>query len=174
MYYDSRNGRILLRDGKSLLSSFEVARRIIQDEDIDNFHVAVDFSSKAYDKLNKKSVSIEFEEVFPTPDSHTHTKKDFDELLVKIENSNRFGQTEEEIKRVLQELEYFSRTKNITFILDCCKLIERFKEDGIVWGVGRGSSCASYIAYVLGINDINPLKYDIPFKELTKEDDYER
>jgi DNA polymerase III alpha subunit len=44
----------------------------------------------------------------------------------------------------------------------------RFKEDGVLWGVGRGSSCASLIMYLLGINKVDPVKYNIPAEEFFK------
>lgn len=44
-------------------------------------------------------------------------------------------------------------------------VVDQFKKHQTVFGVGRGSSCACFILYVLGLNLVNPLKYDIPVDE---------
>jgi len=38
----------------------------------------------------------------------------------------------------------------------------------LVWGVGRGSSVASYVLYLLGVHKINSLKYNLDIKEFLK------
>ncbi len=44
------------------------------------------------------------------------------------------------------------------------------KERGIVVGPGRGSAAGSLISYVLGITDIDPLKYDLLFERFLNPD----
>jgi DNA polymerase III alpha subunit len=44
-------------------------------------------------------------------------------------------------------------------------VVERFKETGQVWGVGRGSSCASLLLFLLGLHQVDPIKYNIPLEE---------
>jgi DNA polymerase III alpha subunit len=47
-------------------------------------------------------------------------------------------------------------------------LIDTLKKNKIVWGVGRGSSVASYVLYLLGVHKINSLYYDLDIKEFLK------
>jgi len=42
------------------------------------------------------------------------------------------------------------------------------RQNNIVWGVGRGSSVASYCLYLLGVHKINSLKFDLDIKEFLK------
>lgn len=42
-------------------------------------------------------------------------------------------------------------------------------QNQIVIGVGRGSSVASFLLYLIGIHRINPIKHDIDIKEFFKE-----
>lgn len=44
------------------------------------------------------------------------------------------------------------------------------KGNGIAVGPGRGSAAGSLISYVLGITDINPLEYNIPFERFLNPD----
>ena len=42
------------------------------------------------------------------------------------------------------------------------------KENKIVWGVGRGSSVASYVLYLLGIHKIDSIQYRLDWKEFIR------
>ena len=47
-------------------------------------------------------------------------------------------------------------------------LVDVSKENNIVLGVGRGSSVASYILYLLGIHKVDSLAYNLDIKEFLK------
>ena len=76
--------------------------------------------------------------------------------------------TETEINRVRLELEEFKRRDLETVLRLMIYLVDHFKENDIVWGVGRGSSAASYCLYLIGINRVNSLQYDLDIKEFFK------
>ena len=40
-------------------------------------------------------------------------------------------------------------------------MVDTLRENNIVWGVGRGSSVASYVLYLLGVHKVNSIKYDL-------------
>lgn len=44
-------------------------------------------------------------------------------------------------------------------------IVDTFKQSGTVWGVGRGSSCASLVLFVIGLHKVDPIKYNIPMSE---------
>jgi DNA polymerase III alpha subunit len=77
-------------------------------------------------------------------------------------------QTQEELQRVgkelllYQERELFSLLKQLKYIVDT------WRENNIVWGVGRGSSVASYILYLLGVHKINSIYYDLDIEEFLR------
>jgi len=47
-------------------------------------------------------------------------------------------------------------------------LVDTMRENNIVWGVGRGSSVASFVLFLLGIHRINSLYYDLSIDEFLK------
>lgn len=47
-------------------------------------------------------------------------------------------------------------------------LVDHMRENKIVWGVGRGSSVASYVLYLIGIHKINSIHYDLDWKEFLR------
>jgi DNA polymerase III alpha subunit len=49
--------------------------------------------------------------------------------------------------------------KSLIFVVDT------FRENDTVWGVGRGSSCASLCLFLLGVHLIDPVKFNISHDE---------
>ena len=76
--------------------------------------------------------------------------------------------TDIELNRVVEELELFLQY-NMIDVLICLKyLVDYMRSNDIVWGVGRGSSVASYCLYLIGIHHVNSLKYQLDIKEFLK------
>lgn len=77
--------------------------------------------------------------------------------------------TEIEIQRVELEYKLFEE-KNLIDVLRLFKyIIDKFKENNIIWGVGRGSSVASYILYLMEVHRVDSLKYGLDIKEFLKD-----
>lgn len=47
-------------------------------------------------------------------------------------------------------------------------LVDTMRKHNVVWGVGRGSSVASYVLFLIGIHKIDSLYYDLPIDEFLK------
>jgi len=47
-------------------------------------------------------------------------------------------------------------------------IIDTMRKHKLVWGVGRGSSVASYVLYLLGVHKVDSLKYNLDIKEFLK------
>lgn len=43
--------------------------------------------------------------------------------------------------------------------------LDRMKESGSIWGVGRGSSCASLVFFLVGLHAVDPVLYNISHLE---------
>lgn len=76
--------------------------------------------------------------------------------------------TKEEQDRALEELDCF-RQKNLFPILSfMIYLVDILRQNNIVWGVGRGSSVSSFVLFLIGINRINPMKYNLNWQEFLR------
>jgi DNA polymerase III alpha subunit len=76
----------------------------------------------------------------------------------------------EAIERISIELEMY-RTRNLYPILQVLiYIIDTMRKHDIVWGVGRGSSVASYVLYILGIHKVDSLKYNLDINEFLKDE----
>ena len=70
-------------------------------------------------------------------------------------------QTDAELQRVAQELLLYQE-RNLFDLLRYLKyLVDLMKENRLIWGVGRGSSVASYVLYLLGVHRINSMYYEL-------------
>jgi DNA polymerase III alpha subunit len=77
-------------------------------------------------------------------------------------------QTPAELDRIKQELELFEQ-KQMFPVLRCLRyLIDVMRQHNIVWGVGRGSSVASYCLYLMGVHKIDSIKYSLDMNEFFK------
>ena len=76
--------------------------------------------------------------------------------------------TDEELQRVGEELIKFQNRNMFPLLRYCKYLVDTMRKHNVVWGVGRGSSVASYVLYLIGIHKINCLHYDIPIDEFLK------
>ena len=75
------------------------------------------------------------------------------------------AQTEQAILRVDRELKEYE-TRNLHDLLRAIiYILDRFKSENQVYGVGRGSSCASYILFLLGLHLVDSIKYEVPLDE---------
>jgi len=76
----------------------------------------------------------------------------------------------EAVQRISIELEMY-RTRNLYPILQVLiYIIDTMRSNDIVWGVGRGSSVASYVLYILGVHKVDSLKYNLDIKEFLKDE----
>ena len=90
----------------------------------------------------------------------------FGELLSGISTINT--DYEKRVERFMYEIEQFEK-RGLFDLLKVIKfIIDTFRKQKVVWGVGRGSSCASYILYLMGLHCVDPIKYDIPADEFFK------
>lgn len=80
-------------------------------------------------------------------------------------------QTKEQSLRVVEELELYVQHNMIDVLLCIKYLVDYMREHNIVWGVGRGSSVASYCLYLIGIHKVDSIKYQLDIKEFLKEEE---
>ncbi len=76
--------------------------------------------------------------------------------------------TEEELQRVAQELLLYQERDLFNLLRYLKYFVDTMRAHGVVWGLGRGSSTASYVLYLLGVHKINSIYYDLPIEEFLK------
>lgn len=70
--------------------------------------------------------------------------------------------------RALSEIAEFERRGMVPVMRHMIYCVDRWRDAGVVWGVGRGSSVSSFVLHLIGINRINPMEHDLDFGEWLK------
>lgn len=76
--------------------------------------------------------------------------------------------TDEQRDRVNDEMDLFEERKLEPLLQLMLFLVDSFRQNGIVWGVGRGSSVASYVLYLIGVHKIDPIRYGLDVRDFLK------
>ena len=101
---------------------------------------------------------------FDVPEGHTAMS-----YLVELCEQGlqrRFGEniTAEHRERMDYELSVIEKTGYASYFLIVQDFVNWAKNNGIVVGPGRGSAAGSFISYLTGITNVDPIKYDLLFE----------
>jgi len=77
-------------------------------------------------------------------------------------------QNDEEKMRVQMEYDLFEKKSFIKVLQFLIYFIDTLRANNVVWGVGRGSSVASFCLFLIGVHKINPMLYDLDIKEFLR------
>lgn len=161
------NNRTLWYDGSSVVNIDDLSSFIEQTRDLNHIFVnRMTPEIKQYnalvpkkDQLKLKENNNPFDLNWNIPDKYKHL--DLIEYLSDKINSNEELSLESISQRISIELNLFKAFKMENVLRTIIYIVEKFEENNIVWGIGRGSSVSSYILYLIGIHDVNSLKYDL-------------
>ncbi|MBI2621711.1 MAG: DNA polymerase III subunit alpha [Candidatus Levybacteria bacterium] len=107
--------------------------------------------------------------VFDVPDKSTTS-----EYLTKLVNNGlrkRYKKITSEVKkRADYELSVILKKKYETYFLIVADFVNWAKDQGISVGPGRGSAAGSVVSYALGITDIDPFFFNLPFERFLNPD----
>lgn len=73
-----------------------------------------------------------------------------------------------ELQRAGQELLMFAERDQIDLLKYLKYLVDTMRNNNIVWGVGRGSSVASFVLYLIGIHKIHSLRHNLDIAEFLR------
>ncbi len=76
----------------------------------------------------------------------------------------------EYVKRLKDEFDKVCERQMQDLFRTVIYVIDRFEQENIVYGVGRGSSCASLMLYLIGLHMVDPVENDISIDEFLRED----
>lgn len=141
-------------------------------DDPENYNNSVD---KLYAELSKlhKYLPLNYREEVPVElfdhvqQSNWHMPEEYKTLDI-AQHILSLCSTQEELQRVGEELMLYQERDLFNLLRYLKYFVDTMRTNGIVWGLGRGSSVASYVLYLLGVHKINSLYYDLPIEEFLK------
>jgi len=76
--------------------------------------------------------------------------------------------TPEKLQRVGHELLLYQERGLFNLLRYLKYLVDVMRDNRVIWGVGRGSSVASYVLYLLGVHRIDSMYYDLDVAEFLR------
>jgi len=77
-------------------------------------------------------------------------------------------ETDEQVNRVATELTLYDERKLLPLLQFLAYMIDTFRKNNVVWGVGRGSSVASYVLFLMGVHKTDSMLYDLDVTEFLR------
>jgi len=75
---------------------------------------------------------------------------------------------EVEVKRLDDEYKEFEKRDMINLLRYMVYLVDYMRNNNILWGVGRGSSVSSFVLYLIGVHRINPIQFNLDWREFLR------
>jgi DNA polymerase III alpha subunit len=127
---------------------------------LENVPAFVEYDKICQEDLTKEAYDHRCQENWFMPDEY----KELDIAAYVLESCR----TDAELQRVGEELLLFQE-RNLFNLLRYLKyLVDVMTENHVIWGVGRGSSVASYVLYLLGVHRIDSMYYDLDPREFLR------
>jgi DNA polymerase III alpha subunit len=76
--------------------------------------------------------------------------------------------TDTERERVSAEITAYKERGMIPLLQWIKHFVDTCSENNVVWGVGRGSSVASFVLFLLGVHEIDSVKYNLDWQEFLR------
>lgn len=148
--------------------TIELSRFFVDDPDQYNDHVSrlfLEFDKlKRYETINDDVTVEQFDELMQ---GKWHMPKEYMEMDIAAWVLDQC-KTDFELQRVGQELLLFQERDLFNLLRYMKYMIDTFRKHNIVWGLGRGSSVASYVLYLIGVHKIDSIFYDLNIDEFLK------
>lgn len=137
-------------------------------EDLKKFNSSIKENFESFPKLNVCQETTKDVEVFDKENQTQWFMPEEYRLYDIVDWLYCECRTLEQKERVTEELKLFAQHNMITLLKYLKYLVDTMREHSIVWGVGRGSSVASYVLYLIGVHKVDSIKYQLDINEFLK------
>ena len=137
-----------------------------QSDDVDKFNAAME--EQGFDKL-QKYIPLDVDQ--KTFDNVCQSEWFMPDAYKAINIHNYIMPkclSPEEATRVEEELQAYKERDMYPLLRYMIYLVDYMRENDIVWGVGRGSSVASYVLYLIGVHKVNSIQFDLDWREFLR------
>ena len=136
-------------------------------DDVDKFNAAME--EQGCDKLQKYiPLDVDQKTFDGICQSEWFMPQEYKELDVYSFVMDKCRDGLEALDRVEEELAEFEARGMTNLLRYMIYLVDFMRENGIVWGVGRGSSVASYVLYLIGVHRIDSIQYGLDWREFLR------
>ena len=167
--------------GQIIFGESDVVDMVMQGKDISSMSNMIVDQSINISQLTQVLENPEFLNTWQTISDKSITVQEFDaenqsiwfmpdkyKNLDVAEYALGLCKTQQELQRVGQELLLFQERDLFNVLRYMKYLVDTMQENNLVWGVGRGSSVASYVLYLFGVHRVNSMFYDLDPNEFLR------
>ncbi len=152
---------LLYKDPKLDISRFQVEDSLEYNRSVAELHAELDLLD-SYHSINQ--TVEEFDRVLQ---GNWHMPKEYKDIDI-AEYVLGLCKADHELQRVGQELLLFQERDLFDLLRYLKYLVDTLRKNNVVWGVGRGSSVASYVLFLIGVHKIDSLYYNLDIEEFLK------
>jgi hypothetical protein len=164
--------------GRVLVDERDVCARLYVDPSLDVSRITLKDSTRYNAAIEKLYLDwdplLELEEISVSPEEwHRQNQqtwlmpdeyKDMDIACWVLDQCA----DQNELQRCGQELLMFAERDCIELLKYLKYLVDTMRNNNIVWGVGRGSSVASFVLYLIGVHKIHSLRHNLDIEEFLR------
>lgn len=138
-----------------------------ESDDVDKFNTAME--EQGFHKLQKYiPLDVDKETFDGVCQSEWFMPKEYQNMDIAGYLQSKCD-TKEELNRYFEEYAEFNKRDMLPLLRYMCYLVDFMRGNNIVWGVGRGSSVASYILYLIGVHRIDSIAYNLDWREFLRD-----
>lgn len=177
--YVKLKNRVLCYDGDSVADLSFIYDHFLNGGRAKNLYVSKpDYESDEVQTYNKKFINdqLKYKTNFKETSTDWNLPKKYKNLDVENFIWNKLKDevdkknfTEDEYKervtRIKMELRIWKKRDLLDMLRFLTYMVKVFEENKIIWGTGRGSSCASYVLYLIGLHQVDSVKYKLDLGE---------
>ena len=152
---------LLYKNPKLDISLFQVEDSLEYNRSVADLHAELDLLDSYH------SISQTVEEFDSILQRNWRMPKEYKELDIAAYVLG-LCKEEHELQRVGEELILYPERDLFDLLRYLKYLIDTLRKNNIVWGVGRGSSVASYVLFLIGVHKIDSLYYNLNIDEFLK------
>ena len=148
--------------------TLDLSNFLVEDWDKYNFSIAQTYSDlPTVREYHPYPSDYSVDAFHQAQQSHWHMPEEYIQLDIAkwlLEQCK----TQSELQRVGQELLLYQERDLFNLLRYLKYFVDTMRKNSVVWGLGRGSSVASYVLYLIGVHRINSIYYDLPIEEFLK------
>lgn len=175
--------RILWRDGSCTVKPERYAEFLAQyqkptqlfvtelDQDVAKYNSLVPKEKQIQIKDDLDPISLKWK--IPSEYMNMTSEDILEYVLVLLASEfkrNDFTEDEQEERGIVveRELRLFEGLGHLDVLKTMIYIVQEFTKNKVVWGVGRGSSVASYVLYLIGVHDVDSVKFGLDYNEFLR------
>tara|TARA_B100001057_G_scaffold491080_1_gene580588 strand:+ start:2248 stop:2787 length:540 start_codon:yes stop_codon:yes gene_type:complete len=148
---------------------YDIDKVKVNDDRVEKYNSIIQDLALDWPTINKlNKINIAVEDYDRALQSDWYMPDEYKNMDV-IDHIKVLAKTDEEKKRVDEELELYVKYSLLNVLRFLVYLIDTMRKNDIVWGVGRGSSVSSYVLYLLGVHKVDSIKYDLDITDFLKD-----